>query len=314
MKKNFTYKNFLCLKSILVFSLLIWLTPAFSQENSQDSIPENREETPIDIPLDNIQNNPNDGITDLGVAVSPSTLRFRAKPGTSETQTITVTNDTRRIEKFRITFLDFEIENSGKAATLPPNIQSEFGLSKWITVSPNYIELKPGEVRKVTVTIDVPNDDRAYKAAWCVMMVDQAKEKEILAPDADNETVAMGVVPVFGFGIYIFQNPPNVKINKVEIQNFTFNYDEENKYANITAKNMGDGIGFCTAYFEITNLSTGEVEKHKLRKFTIFPGNTREFNFQLPGPIKKGNYSVLAVLDFGSKEDIEAAEIEVIVP
>jgi hypothetical protein len=257
------------------------------------------------------QDIPDDGITDLGVAVSPSTLRFRAKPGTSETQTITITNDTKKTEKFKIGFLDFEVENSGKAATLPSNIQSEYGLSKWITVSSNFIELKPGEVRKLTVTINIPNEDKAYKSAWCIMMVDQAKEKEILAPDAGNETVAMGVVPVFGFGIYIFQNPPNVKINKVEIQNFTFNYDDKNKYAGIVAKNVGDGIGFCTAFFEITNLKTGEVEKHKLRKFTIFPGKTREFNFQLPGKIEKGKYSVLAVLDFGSKEEVEAAEIEV---
>lgn len=254
-------------------------------------------------------------ITDMGVAVAPSSLRFRVKPGKAETKYVTITNDTYFPQKFKMTFSDFSMNNSGSIKQTPiGKIDNDYGLTKWITASPNYIEIQPGEKKKIAIEVKLPDEDEAYKAAWCLLMIDQAKEKDyIVPPSAKEGNISMGVIPVFGFGVYIYQNPPNVKINKVEIISFTFNYDKNNRYIHLRAKNVGDGIGFCKSYIEINNLNTGYAERLALKQFNVLPGQEREFEFMLPGNIPKGKYSIMGVLDFGSEEELEAAEMEIIV-
>ena len=78
----------------------------------------------------------------------------------------------------------------------------------------------------------------------------------------------------------------------------------------VYAKNVGTGLGFCKLYVEINNLNTGYKEKMFIKQFTIFPGKERILDYQLPGAIEKGSYIATAVLDFGSSEEIEAAELE----
>lgn len=254
---------------------------------------------------------PDSAITDLGVAVAPSNVRFRTKPGNTETKYVTITNDTKKAEKFKISFADYDMNNGGAVTQLPAGQKHEYGLSKYITATPSFVELKAGEAKKIAVTINIPDEPAAYKAAWCIMMIDQASERKYITPPSnEKDNVVMGVIPVFGFGVYIFQNPPNVKLNKVEITKFNFSYDKENRFVYITSRNVGDGLGFCKAYVEINNLNTGYKEKMFIKQFTIFPGMERVLDFQLPGSLAKGNYVATAVLDFGSEEEVEAAELE----
>ncbi len=251
------------------------------------------------------------GITDMGIAVSPSNIRFRTKPGTTETKYITVTNDTRRHEKFKVSVSDYDMNDKGAVAQLPRGTPFEYGLSKNVSITPSFIELKPGEAKKIAITLTIPDEPNSYKAAWCLIMVDQTTEKKYITPsNNEKDNVVMGIIPVFGFGVYIFQNPPNVKLNKVEITKFNFNYDKTDKYVSVNAKNVGDGLGFCKLYIEVNNLNTGYKEKLFVKQFTIFPAKERILDFKLPGSLAKGNYVATAVLDFGSKEEIEAADLE----
>lgn len=254
---------------------------------------------------------PDTAITDLGVAVAPSTVQFRTKPGTSETKYITVTNDTRKFEKFKVSVADYTMNDKGAVTQLPVGESHEYGLSKWISITPAFIELKPGEAKKVAVTVKVPEEPTAYRSAWAIVMIDQTTEKKYLAPSTkDDKSMSLGVIPVFGFGVYIFQNPPNVRINKVEITRFYFNYDAKDRYVHLAAKNVGDGLGFCKSYVEIFNTKTGYKEKMFLKQFTIFPGMERVFDFTLPGNIPKGTYKATGILDFGSEEEIETATLD----
>ena len=145
-------------------------------------------------------------------------------------------------------------------------------------------------------------------------MVDQAKEKEFLVPEgADQEKIAMGVIPTFGFGVYVYQNPPDVEVSRVEITDFTYTFDDDNRYVQLSAKNLGDGISYCKSYLEIVGFNNGFNERLPLKQFNVFPGQSRDFNLQLPGNLEPGSYSVMAVIDFGSDEELQAAEIEITV-
>jgi len=252
-------------------------------------------------------------ITDLGVAVAPSIMRFRTTPGESETRYLTITNDTYKHQNFRITFADFSLNDLGNARQLPFGEQHEYGLTRWIVADQTFVKLKPGEAKKIAITVNLPDVPEAYRAAWSLMMVDLDNERKYLVPPKSGDNVAMVIIPTYGFGVFIYQNPPNTTINKVEITKFDFTYDDENRYVNIAVENVGDGIGFCVVYVELSNLNTGYQERLPLKRLTVLPGQSRELDFVFPGDTPKGKYSIMGVLDFGSNTELEAAVMEILV-
>lgn len=250
--------------------------------------------------------------TDMGVSVSPSTLRFNAKPGSSQTKTIKVSNDTKKTFSFHVSFQDYGVGADGKASV---GVPAEYlnALSKYIVVSPILLELKPHESKTISVTIDIPSGDAYAIAMWTTLILDQVLERPKLeVPGANNNALALGISAGVGFGVNIHQNPPNVAVNKVEIK--TLRYEKAGQKTGnsliMKAKNVGDGIGYCLYYIELTNLLTGKQNKLKVKQFGILPGYEKEFGFELPKELEKGKYSSLAVLDFGNKEELQTAELE----
>jgi len=255
-----------------------------------------------------------DTITGAGVAVAPSTMYFRTKPGKSETIYLTITNDQKHPEKFKISFQDYTMDNRGGTNIIPFGQIAPYGLSSYIVASPTLVELKAGEKKKIPITVSMPETDVAYKATWTQLLIDRVTERKNLLPEKGNEkNMQMGVIPTYGFGVHVYQNPPNVKLNKVVITKFNLTYDDSAKYASVQVKNSGDGMGFCKSYLEINNLKTGKVEKDLLKQFVVFPATERNFEFKVPGKLEKGTYSIILVLDFGSLEEIETAEREITV-
>lgn len=269
-----------------------------------------------------------------GISVTPSSLRFNAKPGGTSSKQVKITNDTKKPYKFQTGFSDFQMDRNGKPKGIKPS-ESKYTLSKWISVSPSYFDLNPGESKTITVTVDVPNSDTANIAAWTILMIDQAIDRAPLDANKGGKAISMGITPSFGFGVYIYQNPPNVKTTSVEIKNFVYD-DGKNAKVNKNTKdskdmkdmkpsvpkkglmmevlNTGDGIGFCSSYVELTNKATGKQERLPIRQYTILPGFHRDFVYPLPDKIEPGNYSAVGILDFGSKESIEAMELEFTIP
>jgi hypothetical protein len=259
-----------------------------------------------------------DTITDMGVAVAPAMVKFNTIPGFSDVKYVTITNDTKKTEKFKISIADYDMNDKGSVKQLPTNIFHEYGLSKWITISPSFVELKPGEARKIEITLSVPDSASAYRAGWAMLIIDEMKERQAITPkSADGKTMAMGIIPTFGFAVFMFQNPPNVKVNKLELTKLKYISNDQSN-PNVTsrgtiyasAKNVGDGLGFSKMYIELTNINNGYKTKLSSKQFTIFPKMERNFDFALPGELPSGKYIGSVILDFGSDETLDAAEIE----
>ncbi|MGY6561739.1 MAG: hypothetical protein ACXITV_06500 [Luteibaculaceae bacterium] len=256
---------------------------------------------------------PNSGAKPSGVSVTPSTVWFNAKPGTTQTKEIRIKNDTERSYKFSVNFSDYEMDNNGKVTFLDAGT-GNYSFFRWATVAPTFIELKPGESAKVKVSIDVPFDDNGEKSAWSIMMIDEIKERTELVTEANN-AVAFGVNAVFAIGVYLYQNPPNVNLAQTEITELAcIDNSKGSKTVKVKAKNNGDGVSFCKTYLELTHLKTGEVTRLTRKNFIILPTYIRDFSYDLPDNLKSGDYSLLVVLDFGSEEEVEAAEIEFKIP
>ncbi|MBN2175298.1 MAG: hypothetical protein JW731_14280 [Bacteroidales bacterium] len=246
-----------------------------------------------------------------GVTVSPSHMNFNVEPGKMNTKKIKVTNYTGKTQKFNVIYNDFDISIDGKSSFLEPGT-SDYSLTDKIGISPTFIEINPGTSADVTITVQIPYSEDANKAAWGVILISQVEEKKTLDPGNESgNTVALGITPTFAFGVWIYQNPPNVENMLVDITDFSFQQvpSEEDRLF-LSVKNKGDGISFCRAYVEMTNLSTGNQEILGGKNYTILPGYERTFIFKLSPETPKGKYSAVGVLDYDSDDEIVAAELD----
>ncbi len=254
-----------------------------------------------------------DSLKDVGVAVTPSHLNYNLKAGESKTQEVKITNETKIKRSFRITLKDFDMNNAGKPVFMDAG-KSEHSISRWLSVSPTLVELQPGASAKIRMTLNLPDSDGVNRAAWCIALIEEVKDRESLEPEGGDKKISLGIIPSVGFGVYIYQNPPNVAINKVEIKNFKLQgADKAHRAIELTLSNTGDGIASCSAYIELTNSRTGKSQRLMVKRFTILPGYTRNYLYQLPENLDKGKYSAVGVLDFGSKDEVEAAELEFLI-
>lgn len=255
------------------------------------------------------QTSKNDKNSSSGVSVSPAHFHLGLKPGESKTYTININNDTPKAKSFNLNIFDFNMNGKGKSSFLPAG-QGEYSLSKWVNISPTFVELKAREKKKVSFTVSIPNTEAGNKAAWSIIMVELQEERKKLSPKNKTEnTVALGVIPTFAFGIFAYQNPPTVIVNSVELIDFFYEQKKTNKIS-IVAENTGDGISYCTSYIDLTNLTTGKQERLPVKKFTILPGLIRDFIFEVPTRFSKGKYLAVGVLDFENSEEIQAAKLE----
>ncbi len=54
----------------------------------------------------------------------------------------------------------------------------------------------------------------------------------LLENKRNDGSIALGVIPTFAFGIFAYQNPPNVVDNQIELTDFQFS-SEDNKTLSI---------------------------------------------------------------------------------
>jgi hypothetical protein len=247
-----------------------------------------------------------------GLSVSPSTLHFNLEPGTSKSMEVKMKNDTKEKYTFQANFSDFVMGTNGKPIG-QKNGANKYGLSQWATITPSYFEIEPGQTQKVVINVNVPAGDESKHAAWTVLMLDEVTKRAPLNVAGSTNTIALGISPSIGFGVYIYQNPTSIALDKIEIEQFAYRDSLSKRQLKMSATNMGDGIGFCTSYVEITNLATGKQEKLKGQKFTILPGFNREFSYEIPKDLEKGKYSAVGVVDTNNPDQVTAAELQFVV-
>jgi len=282
------------MRTNLLFVLMFLIKVSFSQENK----------------IQNQQKEiPDSAFENMGVSVSPSSMHMFIKPGKTEVKEIRVKNSTKENYKFNVGYTDFEMGRNGKPLSLKPG-EGKYSLSKWINIAPSYFELKPQEEIKLKVLFDIPDVDEAYRASWTIITIDQVVDRPPLDQSDKPNRLSLGIIPSIGFGIYVYQNPPNVKINNVQIEKFLYTDTLGKRKIDMTVKNIGDGIGYCTSYVELTNTKTGKQEKLQVKKFTILPQYFRDFYYELPTDLQPGKYVAVGVVDFGSSEEIIAAQTE----
>ena len=241
------------------------------------------------------------------ISTSPTRLNFKVSPGGSQRAIITVTNNADKRHDFNVDFGDFDASREGKSKFLEKGVLPR-SCADWLSASPSVFSLEPGEAQRVELTMDVPQDSAALIARWAVAYVQLAEERR--GQQEGDDGLIINLNQSYRFGVYVFQTPPNATYAKGELIDFKFDNDQ----LKLRLRNLGETFLKCNSYAELTNLQTGEVSRLKARNFTVLPASNRDVSFIIPKSYKPGTYSVLGVLDYGNRDEIEAAEIEITIP
>jgi P pilus assembly chaperone PapD len=246
------------------------------------------------------------------VAISPSRLYFKTPIGEYKVQEVSVTNSATSAQSFAVTFGDFEPSGTmGKSQIMKPG-ESANSCSQWLSAEPSFFELAAGQTQKVKVLMQVPSTPEANKVKWAAMQIKLAKEKKAADLD-DKNAIGLGITETFQFVVHIFQSPPTVTVKNAEIESFSELTTEKDttRMMVLRVKNSGEAILDCVSYLEYTNLSSGEESRQKPVAYTLLPGTARELKFPISSAMPEGKYSLLGVVDYGSRENVQAAETEV---
>lgn len=248
------------------------------------------------------------------VSISPSRIYYKTPIGESKVQEVSITNSSTATQSFVVSFGDFEPSGvQGKSKIMKAG-ESENSCSQWLSADPSFFELGAGETKKIKVLLQVPSAPEANKVKWASMLVKMAKEKTPQA-EGDKDVIGMGITETFQFVIHIFQSPPTVTLKNAQIESFSevTTENDSTRIVMMRVNNSGEAILDCVSYLEYTNLGNGTEERQKPIAYTLLPGASREIKFALSPSLAEGKYSVLGVVDYGSHENVQAAETEIVI-
>jgi len=245
------------------------------------------------------------------VSIAPSRLYFKQAPGSSKTQTLKITNSSKNKQSLEIKFGDFEATGSAGKSTMMKPGESPHSITKYISANPNFVEVEPGQTKEVQILLDLPNIPDAAKVKWGTVMISLVRERKSASAQGGNN-MGMGILETFQFVVHVFQTPPNITNRSAEIVEMkqTQGKTPSDKVISILTKNTGEAVLDCASYIDIVSLKTGKKERLKPTAFTILPGGSREVKFPIPATLEKGKYSATGVIDYGSKDDVQAAEMD----
>jgi P pilus assembly chaperone PapD len=242
-----------------------------------------------------------DCIYSQDVSVSPAKLYYNNGRGENKAQLVTIKNNSLNKQTCQVSFCGFESPgNKGKTKMIAADTDKN-SCAKWLMAIPSSFDLNAGESKEVSVVLELPNNDEAEKAKWAIMQLNVSSDKP-------NQNTDVALSETIKLVIHVFQTPPNLTISKAEIIHFKelINAGDSARTIVLETKNTGKTILVCDPSIELNNMITGEKQNIKTYPFTLLPFANREIEFVLPENLKKGKYSLIGVVDFGNKKNVQS--------
>jgi hypothetical protein len=238
--------------------------------------------------------------------VSPLKLFFNAEPGEAQTKFITIKNHNDNTETFILSVSDYSINSKGQGQYVQAGSMKN-SIADWVSFAPAFFELNPNEEKEVSVTMQQPAGE--YGSKWGIIMVRTAQEQTSYSAD---KAVSAGMAVSARIAVNIYQTPGTNKDYKSTISNLSevaSNVNDTVRTFNALINNLGDIITDCKVYLIATNLETAEETSFPEVNFTMYPKSSRKLELYLPNHLPKGTYSLAAILDYGSKTNLEGTQV-----
>lgn len=241
--------------------------------------------------------------------VSPTKLFFNAEPGESQTKYLIVKNHSSNAETYILNISDYNVNNSGDGEYVEAGSMKN-SVADWISIAPSFFEIEPNSEKEIVVTLQQPADE--YGSKWGVIFVRTAKEQTSYSAD---KSLTAGMIVSPRIEIKVFQTPSTNRSFKSTINNISEITVKSDSIRTFTAivNNLSDIITECTVTLVSTNVVSGEEFVFNNVEFAMYPKSSRKIELNLNGVLPKGTYSLAAILDYGSKTNLEGAQMIIVV-
>lgn len=237
--------------------------------------------------------------------VGPSIVRFNTAPGKAEIKTIFLKNVSNKSQSFKLYIRDWLRDSVGghqyyKADTLPQSCAS------MVSIEPaSYIKVDSGKTDKIIMRMKPSATSSNTEMKWAMLFIESLPDET--QDKGKSKNFKMQINNVARIGVHIYQTPPGAITKAVE--GLRLSMDSVQKgFVYLCMKNTGQVMLTCKAHLELTYLPTAEENILKETEFPVFPGGFRKVKLNLPKDIKPGNYSLLAILDYGIDVPLEAVQ------
>ncbi len=238
--------------------------------------------------------------------VSPVKIEYSIDPGESQSKILYVKNHSNFQTPFSISIVDFLIDKDGNKMVANKN-STKNSCADWITLDNNFFTLNPGEKTEIKVTMQAPDED--YKTRWAMIYVETTKVKSSF--DADQSLGA--AVNIGGrIAVQVYRTPLSKPEAKLSVNQLTekISTKENHRMFSVLIENGGVTIEKCKLIYIAADLNTGEEYEFDPIFFDSFPDAQREILFFIPSTLPPGEYSLVALLDYGINTSIKGTRLK----
>lgn len=237
--------------------------------------------------------------------VSPMALYYNSEPGESQTRFIKVKNHNSRSETFIISLSDYAVNSNGIGEYVDAG-SMKYSIADWVSITPLFFEIQPNEEKEISITVQQPADD--FSSKWGCLFIRTAQEQNAFSSD---KSLSAGINISARIVVNIYQTPNANSSFKATISNLMEISNDEDSIRTFSSiiNNLSDIITQCSVYVIATNVETAEETIFPDQKFTMYPKSSRKLELYMPNTLPKGTYSLAAILDYGSKTNLEGTQI-----
>ncbi len=266
-------------------------------------------------------------LAQTGFGVSPTKLFFKQPGGQTETQTITISNNTSGNFVLVCSFNDWRRDTTGQKKFAAPGEVFANGISKYLKVVPDQLALGAGETKTIDVTLQLPpGDDSVTTAAMLYLVQRNTNTLE----QVDKNKVQTNFKYSLKVNVQVYNEPPQLQNKNIELLDayltsvMVYPPQDSTKKGkpadtikvkqyvlNAVIKNTGDLVTEGQVRFELSNTKTMYEWKAKPVDFNSMPNDRFVLPQVLPAGIPKGIYTLDTIVDFGSDQALKVAETEI---
>lgn len=243
-----------------------------------------------------------------GITIGPPRVYFHINPGQSQTEHVIVSNPSKDFTlELGVSFEDWEYNDFGDNLTYTAGTLAS-SAAAWLTMDQSFFSLAPGESKELAIQMSIPADfeSEGVPVHTSMMYVTQLNPREGVDKDGANIQIAVRT------GIKLYRSPANRITPEIEITNFTAHKDTSHRWLTLHVDNVGKIWADGTISTELLNQRDGSKTILPLHDFYTMPGDRRQHLIWLPADLKKGEYIISAMLNYGDLTTVKIAELEYI--
>lgn len=245
-----------------------------------------------------------------GISVYPSRLFYHAAPGSSELQTIHVTNEGKSDLLLEVYLKDWVRDSLGEKiysapATLPRSNAS------WVNYTPQQLSIPAGATKELSVKVSTPQGGEPFTNSM-LFLSQINKQDTVFKKDTDGRT--LGFVFRVEVGVHIYNATASVnQAKQLKFQKFIElpSTTDSLRQFELSIKNNGEDATDATLRFHLTEMTSGKNYPLPDKMISMLPAASQIVKFSLASSLPKGRYQIMVMADAGDNSTLQVAKKQI---